>query len=79
MEKHDATAYEGVKTTLEKNIKTKRLQVAIDAIKETAKPVYSEAYFPPPPPPAATPATPVPATKSDAKKPEVKKETAKKP
>jgi parvulin-like peptidyl-prolyl isomerase len=80
VEKHDATPFEGVKATLEKNMKTKKLQEAIDAIKDTAKPVYNEAYFPaPPPPPAAPPATTAPATKSDAKKPEAKKDAVKKP
>jgi parvulin-like peptidyl-prolyl isomerase len=75
VEKHDSTAYENVKPTLEKNLKTKKLQEAIDSIKETAKPVYNEAYFPPPPPPAAAPAT----TQPDAKKPDAKKDAAKKP
>jgi peptidyl-prolyl cis-trans isomerase C len=79
VEKHDSTPYENVKPTLEKNMKQKKLQEAIDSIKDTAKPVYSEAYFPPPPPPpAATPAAPA-TPKSDAKKPEVKKDAAKKP
>jgi parvulin-like peptidyl-prolyl isomerase len=81
VEKHDATPYETVKASLEKNMKTKKLQEAIDSIKDSAKPVYSEAYFPPPPaPPAAAPATPA-TPKSDAKKPaaDVKKDAAKKP
>src|SRR5436190_10118439 len=69
VEKFDATPFEGVKATLEKNMKTKKLQEAIDSIKETAKPVYSEAYFPaPPPPPAAVPAAAPPAPKKDAAK-----------
>jgi len=77
VEKHDLTPYENVKATLEKGIKQKKLQEAIDSIKNTAKPVFNEAYFPPPPPPAeAKPATPAPATK----KPEAtKKDAAKKP
>jgi len=83
VEKHDSTPYESVKATLEKNLKTKKLQEAIDSIKDTAKPVFNEAYFPPPPPPAAAPATAAPATpKSDVtKKPaaDVKKDAAKKP
>ena len=77
VEKLDLTPYESVKSTLEKGIKQKKLQEAIDSIKNGAKPVFSEAYFPPPPPPAeAKPATPAPATK----KPEAtKKDAAKKP
>ncbi len=77
VEKHDSTPFESVKATLEKNIKTKKLQEAIDSLKETAKPVYSEAYFPPPPPvnsgrnDAVPP--PAPAPKSDAKKDAAKK------
>jgi peptidyl-prolyl cis-trans isomerase C len=71
VEKHDSTPYDSVKTTLEKNIKTKKLQEAIDSIKDSAKPVFNEAYFPPPPPPpAATPApAPAPVKKDAAKKP----------
>jgi len=78
VEKRDLTPYESVKPGLEKNLRQKKLQEAIEALKDKAKPTYSEAYFPPPPPPAPAPATPPPATKSDAKKPEVKKD-AKKP
>jgi peptidyl-prolyl cis-trans isomerase C len=74
VEKHDSTPYETVKATLEKNMKQKKLQEAIDSLKDTAKPVFSEAYFPPPPPP---PAAPAPAT--DKKPSEVKKDAAKKP
>jgi len=62
VEKHDSTPYETVKATLEKNMKTKKLQEAIDALKDTAKPVFNAAYFPPPPPPpAAVPAASAPA------------------
>ena len=81
VEKHDSTPYENVKANLDKNLRQKKLQEAIDSIKDSAKPVFNEAYFPPPPPPAevkpATPA-PAPATKGEAKKPEVKKDASKK-
>jgi peptidyl-prolyl cis-trans isomerase C len=71
VEKHDSTPYESVKATLEKNLKAKKLQDAIDAMKDSAKPVFNEAYFPAPPaPPAAAPAATTPApVKKDASKP----------
>jgi peptidyl-prolyl cis-trans isomerase C len=68
VEKHDATPFESVKPAIEKNLRQKKLQDAIDAIKETAKPVYNEAYFPPPPPPPAPPTATPPAAKPEAKK-----------
>lgn len=78
VEAHDNTPFEQVKPTLEKNLKQKKLQQAIETLKDNAKPNYSEAYFPPPPPPpAATPAAPAPGTKSDAKKPEAKPDAKK--
>src|SRR5262249_31374636 len=64
VEKHDATAYESVKPAIEKNLRQKKLQEAIDSLKDGAKPVFSEAYFPPPPPPQEKkPVTPAPAPK----------------
>lgn len=80
VEKHDSTPYETVKPTLEKNMKQKKLQEALDSLKDASHPVFNEAYFPPPPPAPETgrPATPAPAT--DTKKPsEVKKDASKKP
>lgn len=66
VEKRDLTPYENVKAGLEKNLRQTKLQEAIEALKDKAKPTYNEAYFPPPPPPApsaAPAATPPPATK----------------
>jgi peptidyl-prolyl cis-trans isomerase C len=61
VEKRDLTPYENVKAGLEKNLRQTKLQEAIEALKDKAKPTYNEAYVPPPPPvPAAAPA---PATK----------------
>ena len=79
VEKRDLTAYESVKAGLEKNLRQTKLQEAIEALKDKAKPTYSEAYFPTPPPPdpAAEPATPPPAAKSETKKPEAKKDPKK--
>ena len=79
VDKRDLTPYENVKAGLEKNVRQTKLQEAIEALKDKAKPTYSEAYFPPPPPPApaAAPATPPPATKSETKKPEAKKDAKK--
>ena len=84
VEQRDSTPFENVKPALEKSLRQKKLQEAIEAMKENAKPVYSEAYFPPPPPPAAAPATAAPTTpvapsveKNEAKKPDVKKATKK--
>jgi peptidyl-prolyl cis-trans isomerase C len=69
VEKRDLTPYDQVKAGLEKNLRQQKLQEAIEAMKNAAKPTFSEAYFPPPPPPAEEkPATPAPATKSEAKK-----------
>jgi len=79
VESHDYTSFDTVKATLEKNARQKKLQAAIESMKDNAKPVFSEAYFPPPPPPppAAAPAT-APATKSEAKPADTKKPDAKK-
>lgn len=79
VEEHGSTSFEQVKATLEKSVKQKKLRDTLDAMKESAKPVYDEAYFAPPPTPApakapatvpapATPA-PAPATPKPVKKP----------
>jgi parvulin-like peptidyl-prolyl isomerase len=81
VEAHDMTPIDGVKPTIEKRERAKRVQEQLDALKNNAKPTFSEAYFPPPPPPAqpaaATPAQPAsekPATKpATPKKTEAKK------
>lgn len=72
VEKRDLTPYESVKVGLEKNLRQTKLQEAIEALKDKAKPTFSEAYFPPPPPPAP-PAAPA----SETKKPEAKKDSKK--
>ncbi len=82
VDSRELTPFENVKTTLDKGMRQKKLQEAIDAMKDQTKPTFNEAYFPPPPPPApaasAAPA-PAPATeKSEAKKPDAKKATTKK-
>ena len=72
VEEHASTPFEQVKPTLEKSVKQKKLRDTLDAMKESAKPVYDEAYFAPPAPP-----TPPPAAKeekpSTEKKPATKK------
>jgi len=67
VEEHSMTPFDQVKATLEKSVKQKKLKDTLDAMKESAKPVYDEAYFAPPPAPAKA-ATP-PATPKPAKKP----------
>jgi len=62
VEAHDYTPFEGVKASIEKKEHQKRLQEALDAMKDKAKPTYNEAYFAPPPAPEA-PKTEPPATK----------------
>jgi len=62
VEAHDYTPFEGVKASLEKKEHQKRLQDALDAMKDKNKPTYNEAYFAPPPAPEA-PKTEPPATK----------------
>ena len=72
VEEHNSTPFEQVKATLEKSVKQKKLRDTLDAMKETAKPVYDEAYFAPPPAPAAAKAptaVPAPATPKPEKKP----------
>ena len=68
VEAHDYTPFEGVKGSLEKKEHQKRVQDALDAMKDKVKPTYNEAYFAPPPADAkpALPAevqTPKPASK----------------
>ena len=72
VEEHNSTPFEQVKATLEKSVKQKKLRDTLDAMKETAKPVYDEAYFAPPPAPAAAKAptaVPAPATPKPEKNP----------
>ena len=58
VEEHSSTPFEQVKANLEKTLKQKKLRDTLDAMKESAKPVYDEAYF-------AVPAAPkAPATRS---------------
>ena len=82
VDSHEYTPFEGVKATIEKREHQKKLQEQLDAMKNNAKPVFNEAYFPPPAPPAAAPAegkaapAPAPATAKPAeKKTEAKKNT----
>ncbi len=71
VEEHASTPFEQVKATLEKTVKQKKLRDTLDAMKESAKPVYDEAYFatPPAPAPAKAPTTPPPAAPKPEKKP----------
>jgi peptidyl-prolyl cis-trans isomerase C len=66
VESHDSTPLEQVRPTIEKNLKQTKLHAALDAMKESAHPVYDEKYFAPPPAPVAE--TPVVAPGSEAKK-----------
>src|SRR5205085_648926 len=56
-----ATAFDTVKATIEKKEHQKRLATALDTLKDSAKPTFNEAYFPPPAPPAAAAAVEKPA------------------
>jgi peptidyl-prolyl cis-trans isomerase C len=74
VEEHSSTPFDQVKATLEKSVKQKKLRDTLDAMKESAKPVYDDVYFAPPaPPPAPAPAkaptTPAPAKPKTEKKP----------
>jgi parvulin-like peptidyl-prolyl isomerase len=53
VDSHEYTPFETVKPTIEKREHQKALQAKLDSLKNDAKPVFSEAYFPPPAPPAA--------------------------
>jgi len=67
VDKRDMTPFDSVKQTLDKNLRQQKLQEAIEAMKNAAKPTFSDAYFPPPPPPAEAAPAPAPA-KNEAKK-----------
>ena len=75
VEAHDATPLAQVRPTIEKNLKQTKLHAALDAIKDSAHPIYDEKYFAPPPAPAAEAPAAAPP-KSEAKKdaPAVKKD-----
>ena len=70
VEAHDTRPLAEVRPEIEKNLKQVKLHAALDAMKDSAHPVYDEKYFTPPPAPEAPVATPVPAPapKPDAKK-----------
>lgn len=53
---HDYTPFEQVKGTLEREAKQKKVQAALDALKDASKPTFSETYFPPAPAMSAAPA-----------------------
>jgi peptidyl-prolyl cis-trans isomerase C len=74
VDEHNTTPFEQVKANLEKNLKQKKLRDTIDAMKESAKPVYDETYFAPPAKPeasapAAAPKSEKPAAAKPVKKP----------
>jgi peptidyl-prolyl cis-trans isomerase C len=74
VQEHTTTPFEQVKGTLEKTQKQKKLRETLDAMKESAKPTYDQAYFAPPAPPkaeapAATPKREKPAPAKPVKKP----------
>ena len=69
VEAHTSTPFEQVKPALEKTLKQKLVRDKLDAMKESAKPVYDEAYFAPPPAPAPAKAVTPPATPKPEKKP----------
>jgi peptidyl-prolyl cis-trans isomerase C len=62
VEEHSSTPFDQVKATLEKSVKQKKLHDTLDAMKESAKPVYDEAYFAAPPAPPAPAKAPTPQT-----------------
>jgi peptidyl-prolyl cis-trans isomerase C len=69
VEAHDSRPLAEVRPEIEKNLKQVKLHSALDAMKDSAHPVYDEKYFAPPPAPEAPAAAPVPpAPKSDTKK-----------
>ena len=73
VDEHNITPFEQVKANLEKSIKQKKLRETLDAMKDAAKPVYDEGYFPPAPKaeaaPAATPKAQTPTAAKPVKKP----------
>jgi len=72
VEEHNTTPFEQVKASLEKSMKQKKLRDTLDKMKESAKPVYDQAYFAAPKPaeaPAAAPKSETPAAAKPVKKP----------
>ena len=61
VDEHTTTPFAEVKEQLERTEKQQRMQAALDAMKESAKPTFNEAYFAPATPPATPAATPTPA------------------
>lgn len=53
VEEHNHTPFEQVKAVIERNERQAKLTAALDAMKNSAKVTFNEAYFTPPPPPAA--------------------------
>ncbi len=74
VEAHDSAPLAQVRPDIEKNLKQVKLHAALDAMKESAHPVYDEKYFAPPPAPEAPVAAPAPAPapKKDAVTPKKK-------
>ncbi|MEA2238582.1 MAG: peptidyl-prolyl cis-trans isomerase [Thermoanaerobaculia bacterium] len=79
VEAHDSTPLAQVRPTIEKNLKQSKLHAALEAMRESAHPVYDEKYFAPPPAPpvaGAPSATPAPKVDTAAPKSDAKKDTA---
>lgn len=53
VESHSSTPFDSVKASMEKREHQKRLQAALDALKDSAKPTFNETYFPADKPAAA--------------------------
>ncbi len=64
VEEHGHTPFEQVKPMIERNERQQRLQSALEAMKDKAKPTFNETYFAPPTPPAP----PAPAPPAEEKK-----------
>jgi peptidyl-prolyl cis-trans isomerase C len=77
VEEHSMTPFEQVKPTLEKTLKQKKVRETLDALKDSAKPTYDQAYFAPPKPPEAKPAPKPEAAKNET--PKTAPKPAKKP
>ena len=58
VQEHSYTPLAEVKPTLEKTLKQKKLRDTLDAMKDSAKPTYNDAYFAEPKAPAAQPPAP---------------------
>ena len=52
VDSHGSTAFESVKSFLERNARQERLKTALDSMKEKAKPTFNDTYFAVPAPPA---------------------------